>query len=214
MQLRTTYGSLLASGALLHLALLVKLPSRGYLAFYLCWLSICVAVATFFKAGSTAGGRQVVQQRIAQQALPAAETNARIVFAAIAAIGLLIHLFGPYEVIRLSRHRVLWSQSTAMAIMFVLCAGGCWGLLRGSPGDTSAPIPDGSRIVRIASWLRRSAGVALACWGLWLLTVGVRQWSGSSAGLDRMINLFFSAGGALMLLLGLVIALRRGRSGG
>ncbi|WP_423596086.1 hypothetical protein [Roseateles sp. MS654] len=212
MQARTAYACLLALGAVLHLALLFKPPSRGHLAFYICWLLISAACAAFVSARSS-GRPPHVQQRRIRQATPKAEVDNLWVFGGIAAIGLLIHLFGPYEVTRLSRHRVLWSQSIAMTIMFVLCAAGCWGLLRGNPGDTTAPIPDGSPVVRIGSWLRRSAGVALAGWGLWMLVLGARQWGQAPGGVDRMINLVFVVGGALMLLLGLAIALRGSRSG-
>lgn len=212
MQARTAYACLLALGAVLHLALLFKPPSRGQLAFYICWLLISAACAAFVAARSS-GRPQHVQQRRIRRATPKAVVAALWVFWGIAAIGLLIHLFGPYEVTRLSRHRVLWSQSTAMTIMFVLCAAGCWGLLRGHPGDTTAPIPDGSQVVRIGSWLRRSAGVALAGWGLWMLVLGARQWGQAPGGVDRMVNLTFVVGGALMLLLGLAIALRGSRSG-
>ncbi len=212
MQARTAYACLLALGAVLHLALLFKPPSRGHLAFYICWLLISAACAAFVSARPS-GRLPHVQQRRIRQATPKAEVANLWVFGGIAAIGLLIHLFGPYEVTRLSRHRVLWSQSIAMTIMFVLCAAGCWGLLRGNPGDTTAPLPDGSPVVRIGSWLRRSAGVALAGWGLWMLVLGARQWGQAPGGVDRMINLIFVVGGALMLLLGLAIALRGSRSG-
>lgn len=212
MQARTAYGSLLALGAVLHLALLFKPPSRGHLAFYIGWLLISAACAAFLSV-RWSGRPQHAQQRRIRRATPAAEVANLWVFGGIAAIGLLIHLFGPYEVTLISRRRVLWSQSIAMTIMFVLCAAGCWGLLRGHPGDTTAPIPDGSQVVRIGSWLRRSAGVVLAGWGLWMLVLGVRQWGQAPGGVDRMMNLVFVVGGALMLLLGLATALRGGRNG-
>ncbi|MCO4093941.1 MAG: hypothetical protein HEQ37_07605 [Acidovorax sp.] len=99
-----------------------------------------------------------------------------------------------------------------MGLMFALSAAGCWALLRGAPGDTTAPIPDGSRVVRAGGWVRRLAGILLAGWGAWLLVLGIRAW-GASAGIDRMMNLMFVVGGPLVILVGLALALRRGRSG-
>ena len=133
------------------------------------------------------------------------------VFVCIATVGLVIHIFGPYEITRPSRSAARWTQQSAMFLMFALSAGGCWGLLRGAPGDTDAPIPDGSRVVRAGGWLRRLAGVGLGCWGAWLLVIGIRQW-GQSTGVDRMLNLVFVVGGLLWLVIGLALALRRGRS--
>lgn len=127
-------------------------------------------------------------------------------FVGIATVGLVIHVLGPYETSK------KWSQNSAMSLMLVLCAAGCWGLLRGAPGDTTAPIPDGSRLVRAGVWLRRLGGIGLSCWGAWLLVIGIRHWGQSAHGLDRLLNLMFVVGGPLFLLIGLAIALRRGRS--
>lgn len=55
-------------------------------------------------------------------------------------------------------------------------------------------------------------GILLAGWGAWLLVVGIRAWE-ASAGIDRMMNLVFVVGGPLVIVVGLALALRRGRSG-
>ena len=132
-------------------------------------------------------------------------------FVGIATMGLVIHLFGPYPYSS-SSNRSAWTQGSAMSLMFFLCAAGCWGLLRGAPGDMSAPIPDGSRLVRAGGRLRRLAGVGLICWGAWLFVLGIRNWGQSADGFDRLLNLMFVVGGPLWLLIGLALALRRGRS--
>lgn len=137
-------------------------------------------------------------------------------FVGIAALGLVIHLFGPSKGSYAWPHsgpysRSDWTQSRAMSLMLVLCAAGCWGLLRGMPGDTNAPVPDGSRLVRAGGWLRRLAGVGLGCWGAWMFILGIRQWGQSADGLERLLNLVYLVGGPLWFLIGLALALRRGR---
>ena len=99
-----------------------------------------------------------------------------------------------------------------MRLMLVLCAAGCWGLLRGAPGDKTAPLPDGSGLVRAGGWLRRLAGIALSGWGAWLFVLGVRHWGQSAEGVDRLLTLAFVIGGPLWFLFGLALALRRDRS--
>lgn len=210
MHPRTVYASLLAVGAVLHLALLVKMPSRGYLALYIFWLLIsagCVGLLSSRTSRQTEIPQNRSIRRVSQP-----QQSAPWVFWGIAAIGMAIHLFGPYEVTRLSRHKVLWSQSVAMTIMVVLCAAGSWGLVRGHQGDMAAPIPDGSVAVRIGEWFRRSVGFALAGWGGWMAVRGVRQWAQTPGGVDRMISFVFVVGGALLFLLGLAVALCAGRS--
>ena len=133
-------------------------------------------------------------------------------FVGIATVGLVIHLLGPYDAYPIYGSRARWTQQSAMSLMFVLSAAGCWGLLRGAPGDTTAPIPDGSWLVRAGGWLRRLAGIGLACWGGWLLVLGIRHWGQSADGFDRLLNLVFVGGGPLCLLIGSALALRRGRS--
>lgn len=133
-------------------------------------------------------------------------------FVGIAAVGLVIHLFGPYEAPDgRPNSRSDWTQYSALSLMFILSAGGCWGLLRGAPGDTTAPIPDGSTVVRALGWLRRLAGIAIACWGAWLLVLGIQNWGQSADGFDRLLNLMFVVGGPLWLIIGIALALRRGR---
>jgi hypothetical protein len=131
-------------------------------------------------------------------------------FVGIATVGLVIHLFGPYKLSRPSNSSG-WTQYSAMSLMFVLCAAGCWGLLRGAPGDTTAPIPDGSRLVRAGGWLRRLAGIAIACCGAWLTVLGIRHWGQSADGLDRLLTLMFVVAGPFWLLIGMALVLRRGR---
>ena len=133
-------------------------------------------------------------------------------FVGIAAMGLVIHIFGPYEESDGRLDRVTrWTQYSAMSLMFILSAAGCWGLLRGAPGDTTAPIPDGSRLVRAGGWLRRLTGIAIACCGAWLTVLGIPLWGQSANGFDRLWNLAFMLSGPFWLLIGVALALRRGR---
>jgi len=212
MRPRISFAILLAFGAATHLALFVLPPgSRGYLALYLVWLLPSAAYAWLLWARSSAPGPRPARER-PRTSSSALWMDGLGLFVGIATVGLLIHLFGPYNPHPISRsHR--WTQGSAMSLMFILCTAGCWGLLRGAPGDTEAPIPDGSRLVRAGGWLRRLAGVGIGCWGAWLLVLGLRHWQ-QSDGIDRLMNLMFVVGGPLFLLLGLTFALRRGRSGG
>lgn len=187
--------------------LLISPPrSFGYLAFYLCWLLPSAAVAWFLSASSSAPRPLSARERRVRLSSSGLWMEGLGLFVGIATVGLVIHVLGPYETSK------KWSQNSAMSLMLVLCAAGCWGLLRGAPGDTTAPIPDGSRLVRAGVWLRRLGGIGLSCWGAWLLVIGIRHWGQSAHGLDRLLNLMFVVGGPLFLLIGLAIALRRGRS--
>lgn len=214
MRPRTTFALLLALGAGMHLVLAFRPPlSLGYLALYLCWLVPCAAFAWSFWARSPAPQPLPAHgRRIRSAASSGLWMDGLGVFLVIATVGLVIHLLGPFKAYRPSIGAAQWTQGSAMGLMFALSAAGCWALLRGAPGDTTAPIPDGSRVVRAGGWVRRLAGILLAGWGAWLLVVGIRAW-GASAGIDRMMNLMFVVGGPLVILVGLALALRRGRSG-
>jgi hypothetical protein len=134
------------------------------------------------------------------------------VFAVLATVGLVIHLFGPYPDI--PAHLVRRSDFTrgrAMSTIFVFFAGGCLGLLRGGPGDKSAPIPDGSGMARALGRLRRFSGVAVACWAAWLFVLGIQRWGQSTDGYDVLVTWVFVFGAPLWFLVGVAIALRRGR---
>lgn len=212
MRPRIAFAMLLALCAGTHLVLLVSPPrSFGYLAFYLCWLLPSAVYAWFLWAASSASRPLSVRERRTRPASSGLWMEGLGLFVGIAAVGLVIHLLGPYKAVYRPSKSV-WSQSTALSLMFILSAAGCWGLLRGAPGDSTAPIPDGSRLVRAGGWLRRMAGVGIACWGAWLLVLGIREWGQSADGIDRMLNLAFVVGGPMFLLIGLALALRRGRS--
>ncbi len=214
MRPRTTFALILAIGALMHLVLAFRPPvSFAYLTLYLCWFVPSAAFAWFFWARSPVPGpRSGHERRMRRPASSGMWLEGLGVFAVIATVGLVIHLLGPFKPYRPSGSAAQWTQAGAMGLMFALSAGGCWRLLRGLPGDTTAPIPDGSRVVRAGGWVRRLAGIGLACWGAWLLVLGIRAW-GASAGIDRMMNLVFVVGGPLVIAIGLALALRRGRSG-
>jgi hypothetical protein len=134
------------------------------------------------------------------------------VFVVLATLGLVIHLFGPYPDIpaQLTR-RTDFTRGRAMSTIFVFFAGGCWGLLRRGPGDKSAPIPDGSGIARALGWLRQFTGIAIACWAAWLFILGIQRWGQSTDGYDVLVTWVFVVGGPLWFLVGVAIALRRGR---
>lgn len=214
MRPRTTFAMLLAVGAVMHLVLAFRPPlSVGYLTLYLCWLVPSAAFAwSFWTRSSATPSLSVRGRRMRQPASSRLWMEGLGVFLLIASVGLVIHILGPFKAYRPSIGAAQWTQRSAMGLMFALSAAGCWALLRGAPGDTTAPIPDGSRVVRAGGWVRRLAGIGLACWGAWLLVLGIRDW-GASAGIDRMMNLVFVVGGPLVIVVGLALALRRGRSG-
>lgn len=214
MRPRTTFAILLAIGAVMQFVLAFSPPvSFGYLTLYLWWLVPRAAFACSVWARSSATTSQSVRgRRMRQPTSSGLWMEALGLFLLIATVGLVIHLLGPFKAYRPSIGAAQWTQGSAMSLMFALSAAGYWALLRGAPGDTTAPIPDGSRVVGAGGWVRRLAGVGLACWGAWLLVVGIRAW-GASTSIDRMINLVFVAGGPLVILVGLALALRRGRSG-
>ena len=213
MRPRIVFATLLALGAVMHFALLVRPPRNiGYLTFYLCWLVPSAAYAWLLWARFSAPQSMSAQKRRKRPAASGLWMEGLGLFVGIATVGLVIHILGPLNLYRSSGARK-WTQEGAMGLMLFLSAGGCWGLLRGKPGDTTAPIPDGSRLVRAGGWLRRLIGVAISCCGAWLLVVGIRQWGQSADGFDRLLNLMFVVGGPLWFLIGLALALRRGRDG-
>lgn len=210
MRPRIAFAILLALCAALHLALLVSPPRVvGYLALYLGWLLPSALLALLLRAGAAAPAPLPTRGRPASSGVWMQGLG---LFVGIAAVGLVIHLFGPYKAS--SGASRSWTQPGAMSLMLVLSAAGCWGLLRGAPGDTAAPIPDGAWLVRAGGWLRRLAGLGLSCWGAWMLVLGIRHWGSSAEGVDRLMNLMFLAGGPVFVLVGLALARRRGREGG
>ena len=218
MRPRIAFATVFALGAGMHLLVLISPPrSVGYLAVYLCWLLPSIAFALFVWAKSSPPQPLSALERRMRRDTPELWMEGLGLFVGIAVVGLVIHLFGPYKGSYAWPHsgpygKSEWTQFRAMSLMLVLCAAGCWGLLRGEPGDTAAPIPDGSRLVRAGGWLRRLAGVGLSCWGAWLFVLGIRHWGQSADGFDRLLNLMFVVGGPLWLLIGLALALRRGRN--
>jgi hypothetical protein len=220
MRPRLVFALLLALGAALHLILVIRpTGSLSYLAHYLGWLLPSLGVVVVLWVGSASGQRRSAQARQARSAPPGGWREGLALFAAIAALGLLIHLIGPSGTglgwnPSFAPRRTGWNQTSAMVMMAVLCAAGSWGLLRGAPGDAAAPLPGGSRVVKAGGWLRRAAGFALAGGGAWLLVTGLRQWGHAGDGVDRLLNLAFVVGGPLWLVIGLVLALRGGRKAG
>jgi len=217
MRPRIVFAILLALGAALHLILLVRPPgSLSYLSHYLGWLLPSVGVVAVLWVTSSAPSIGSVRRG------PARSTSewrtALAVFALLASLGLVIHVLGPYSSFgwnpSIAPRKQGWNQSSAMFFLLALCVGGCWGLLRGAPGDTTAPIPDGSRLVSGGSIIRRLAGGGLACWGAWLFVAGIRNWGHQSDGVDRLLTLMFVVSGPLWFLIGLALALRGKRDVG
>ena len=219
MQPRIAFAILLALGAMMHLLVLISPPHRvGYLGVYLLWLLPSIAFALFVRAKSSSPRPLSARERQLRQTPSSGLWMEGLgLFVGIAAVGLVIHLFSPYREVSgwnpdikppSSRQ---WNQYSALSLMFILCAAGCWGLLRGAPGDTSAPIPDGSTMVRALGWLRRLAGIAIACWGAWLFVMGILNWGQSADGFNRLLNIMFVVGGPFWLFIGLKLARRRGR---
>jgi hypothetical protein len=211
MRPRIAFATLLALASVLHLVLLVSPPrSVSALAIYVCWLlpSAAFAVSLWVKSSAHTLPASMPDPRIRRTRSEALWMEGLGLFVLIASVGLLIHCFGPTHPDR--QHRA-WTAERGFALMVVLSAAGCWALLRGAPGDTTAPIPDGSRLVHALGWLRRSVGIALGCSGAWLLFLGVRHWGQPSDGFDRLLNLMFVVTGPALMLIGSVIALRRGR---
>ncbi|MDQ8023117.1 MAG: hypothetical protein REI94_14870 [Moraxellaceae bacterium] len=212
MRPRIAFAVILALGAVTHLALMLKPPPGwGYLALYLGWLVPSAVVALFLRGGSAEPPPSSARRRGVRQAASSGVWMEGLgLFVGIAAVGLVIHVFGPYR--EHGRSWRDWDQGDALAMMFALCAAGCWGLLRGEPGDKTAPIPDDSMLVRVGGWLRRLAGIAISCWGAWLFILGIRHWGESSDGFDRLMNLAFVIGGPLWFFIGLALARRSRRS--
>lgn len=218
MRPRIAFATIFALGAGAHLLVLIDPPRHvGYLAVYLCWLLPSIAFAGFVWAKSSPPRPRSAWERRMRQDSPGLWMEGLGLFVGIATVGLVIHLFGPYKGSYAWPHpgpygKSEWTQFRAMSLMLVLCAAGCWGLLRGEPGDTAAPLPDGSRLVRAGGWLRRLAGAGLGCWGAWLFVLGMQRWGQAADGVDRLMTLMFVVGGPFWLLIGLALALRRGRS--
>lgn len=213
MRPRIAFAVLLALCAALHLVLLVSPPRVvGHLALYLGWLLPSAVVALLLRASSAAPRPPSARERRMRPVSSDLWMEGLGLFVGIAAVGLVIHLFGPYKATSGSSRS--WTQPGAMSLLFVLSAAGCRGLLRGAPGDNAAPIPDGAWLVRAGDWLRRLAGLGLSCWGAWLLVLGIRHWGQSADRIDRLMNLMFLAGGPLFVIIGLAIARRRGREAG
>lgn len=201
---------LLALGSAMHIWLYLSPPVRfGHLAYYIIWLLFSFAFALYIWS------RPLVPRPMSARESQMHQASSRLglsVFVLIATVGLVIHLFGPYpDIPSPSVKRTDFTRGRAMSTIFVFCAGGCWGLLRGAPGDRSAPIPDGSGMARAFGWLRRLTGIAIACWGAWLFVLGIQRWGQSTDGYDLLLNMVFVVGGPLWCLVGMAIALRRGR---
>lgn len=218
MHPRIAFATVLALGAGMHLWVLISPPSSvGYLTVYLCWLLPSIVFALSISAKSSRPRPLSALERRMRRDSPNLWMEGLGLFVAIAALGLIIHLFGPYKGSYAwpdpgPYSKSEWTQFRAMTLMLVLCAAACWGLLRGEPGDTTAPIPDGSKLVRAGGWLRRLAGVGISCWGAWLFVLGIQHWGQSAGGFDRLLNLMFVFGGPVWLIIGLALALGRGRS--
>ncbi|HEY8881504.1 MAG TPA: hypothetical protein VIN03_28310 [Roseateles sp.] len=202
---------------MLHLILVVRpTGSLSYLPHYLGWLVPSVGVAVVLWATPSAPSTGSLRRNPARSA--SEWRTALAVFAILASLGLVIHVLGPYSSFgwnpSIAPRKRGWNQSSAMFLLLALCVGGCWGLLRGASGDAAAPIPDGSRLVRAGSIIRRLVGGGLACWGAWLFVAGIRNLGHQSDGADRLLNLMFVVGGPLWFLIGMALALRGSRNAG
>jgi uncharacterized membrane protein YidH (DUF202 family) len=96
-------------------------------------------------------------------------------------------------------------------LVALLCAGGCLLQIRGLLEDQGALISDTSSMVHASKRVRRLVGLVAICAGAGLLVAGLWSWGQSSAGSDRLLTRAVVVGGALWLLIGLAIALSRGR---
>lgn len=181
MRPRIAFALIFAFGAAVHLSVLIRPPvSVGYLAVYLGWLLPSIAFAWFVWAKSSPARPRTAREARGRPEAPGLWMDGLGLFVGIAASGLVIHVFGPYKGSYAwpdpgPHGKSEWTQARAMLLMLALCAAGCRGLLRGKPGDEAAPLPDDSRLVRAGGWLRRLAGVGIACWGAWLFVAGVRN---------------------------------------
>lgn len=203
MRARKTIIQLLAFGALLHLWLMFSPPQRlSYLGFYVCWLlPSAVFVAYLWWANPPVPPPGSARKSRARPMLSSGlVTEDLVVFFGVASVGLLMHFFPVY-----SSGPNLGADMFMLSIIF---GGGCWRLLRSYDGGKGAIIPDGSRMLRAISWLKRSAGIVIACAGAALSIYGVYTFKKES-GLDTLISLICAVGGLGWFLVGVVIALRR-----
>lgn len=122
-------------------------------------------------------------------------------FAFAAGAGLAIHLINA-----VGQSGAQHQQRGMWLVFFILAVCAVY-QLRGTRGDTDAPIADGSRIARAGSILRRAMGVLLCCTGVGLLFVGLSASATASGGLGLFSGWYFVAAGVFLMLLGLLLAL-------
>ena len=127
MRPRIAFATVFALGAGMHLWVLISPPrSVGYLAVYLCWLLPSIAFASFIWNKSSPSRPLSALERRMRRDSPALWMEGLGLFVAIAALGLVIHLFGPYKGSYAWPHsgpvsKSDWTQSRAMTLMLVLC---------------------------------------------------------------------------------------------
>jgi hypothetical protein len=203
MRPRIVFATLLAIAAALHIAQLGS-PRRGLapLVIYFGWLLFSAAVIALLRPRPSAHQTASVPKRRMHQAHGIEGLSW---FVGTVSIGLMVHLLNA----SISSSR--WPAGRGIFLLVAVCAGGFWLQLRGLPGDLTAPIPDGSRLVRAGAWLRRSVGIVLGCLGTWLLVFGIRHWGLSDDGLNRLLNLMFVVSGPALVLIGLALTLPRNR---
>ena len=192
----------------MHLFLLTASPKTLLpLAMYFGWLIVGgTVVGTFWvRRQQTSVGqdrRLLLRRKVSSR--PTVEGLGW--FALAATVGLVIHLVNALKSASKSAQ-----QENMWLVLFIL-ATGCLVQLRGPAGDPDAPIPDRSPTARVARLVRRLAGVMIGSIGVWLLYLGGTGSSTYSDAYSQAILWFFKASGALLVLIGLALALRSNRN--
>jgi len=207
MRSRVAFAILLAVGAAMHLALLTTPPrSLVPIAMYSAWMLLSGAVVvTFWLRGQHADAALDKRRLLRGEKVRRPRVEGLGWFAATAAAGLLMHVLnaistsGPY------------TQQRGMWLVFFILAASCSAQLRGTVGDSNAPMPDDSAVARTGTLIRRLAGVAIGGVGVGLFYVGTASAATPGDGFALVISWFFKASGAVLVLIGLAFALLRRR---
>jgi hypothetical protein len=207
MRPRAVFGSLLALGALLHLGLLTSSPrSLSPLSWYLGWLLVSALVAALLAAGAHKAHATVVRESLVRgrRSAPPRRVEGLGWFGATALAGLAMHLINLGSTSQSYTQRGMW-------LLFFIFAVSSARQLRGAPGDTTAPIPDGSNVARGATWLRRAIGFSIVAGGLVMIVLGMRGFNQFEDRFSMAMIGFFIVSGVILSLIGLAIAFMRNR---
>jgi hypothetical protein len=203
MRPRIAFAVLLAVGAAMHLSLLTSSPrSLLPIAMYCAWLLLSALVAATFWARNELAARALRQRKLLRgQKVVGSRVEGLGWFAVTAAGGLAMHLLNAASA------STKYSQQSGMWLLFFIFAASCSAQLRGPPGDSAAPIPDNSAVSRTATSVRVAMGAMIGCIGIGLIYLGAVSSGTPSDGLDIAIAWLFKAGGAVLALIGLALAL-------